>query len=291
MVDYKCTSENPICVKSDGDEPDLHSPGDKCIDKVKHVYSTNNDFDNNNTVFINVDMHTADQLGLKSSGINLKFLWIPESSSYTIIKINTDTGVVVGCYKMKPGSYSAGYYTSISVDMDGSLWITNSPDSYQRGIITHIGLEENNQCKDRNGNGKIETLTGLNDLKAWPDDRGTRGVATAADECIVHFLNVTSTWSLHINVNQDNDVWVSEEYGLNFYVVKGGRYDIAGSGIITKTYRTDAWGGSRLGLIDDHGVVWAVHHGLMRWDPKQPVNGTNGAPGGLNVGPPSPGKT
>jgi len=48
--------ERPICVKWDGNKPALQSPSDECVDRADgvdqlwHVYSNNDDFQNNNTV-------------------------------------------------------------------------------------------------------------------------------------------------------------------------------------------------------------------------------------------------
>jgi len=72
-VDYKCTATNLICIKTDGRKPLLHSLGDMCVngangvDSGWHVYSTNNDFQNNDMVIVNVDTNTANQLALKAS--------------------------------------------------------------------------------------------------------------------------------------------------------------------------------------------------------------------------------
>ena len=73
----------------------------------------------------------------------------------------------------------------------------------------HIGLEENGQCEDRDSNGTIDTSTGLGDVLAWTDASGARGVATAADECIVHYTQVNSQGTRHVSVDANNDVWVS----------------------------------------------------------------------------------
>ncbi len=298
-VDYKCTTTKPICVKKDGSEPALHSSGDKCVNFSWDVYTNNRDFGNFNTVLVNVNMHTAHQLDLENTGAThlYNFLWAPETDLGTVVKINTDTATIVGRYKTWPDSYGAGNGkpSSIMVDNDGSLWVANSDDHDGHGTITHIGLEENGQCEDRNGDGKIDTSTALGDLKAWANDTGTRGVATANDECIVHFVAVSSTGTRHVSVTRDNNVWVSGNGVHNFDLVKGGRYDIAGSGTIIKSYPSVGWGGDG-GLVDGNGVVWSALNGtgLMRWDPKQPLTGYNGAPGGpsgWDIGPPVSGRT
>jgi len=291
-VDNKCTVEQALCIKADGSEPAIDSPGDRCVDPW-HTYSTNDDFDNLNTTLVNVNTHTADQLDLESSRITSDFLWVPESDQGSVVKINTKTGVVVGRYRTWPQSIAAkGNPQGLSVDIDGSLWVGNSRDYNGHGTITHIGLEENGQCEDRNGNGAIDTSISLNDTKAWASDTGTRGVATADDECIVHFVSVTCSVVNHVTVNQQNDVWVSGSTRRNFDLVKGGRYDVANSGTVTTTYPSVGWGGYA-GLIDRNGFVWSSVSGtgLMRWDADQPLSGANGAPGGLDVGPLFSGRT
>jgi len=103
-VDFKCTAANPVCVKADGSEPALHSPGNQYINPW-HVYSTSDDFDNSNTVLVNVGTHIDDQLNLNKSRIKRKFIWVLESNPSTIVKINTETGVIVGRYWTAPAIY------------------------------------------------------------------------------------------------------------------------------------------------------------------------------------------
>jgi len=291
-LDYKCSAAAPICVKEDGSEPALHSPGDKCIQRIEsspwHVYASEDDFNGDNTVHVNV-VALPGRLILKSERIISKYIWVPESALGTVVRIKIETGEIVGRYKTWPDSYGVGGSNpkGVSVDRDGTLWVANNNDYNGNGTITHIGLEETGLCEDRNGNGIIETSSGLSDLKAWADDSGTHGVATADDECITHFVSVSSSKSFYISVNRDNDVWVSGYDRPNFDLVKGGRYDMADSGTIIETYPSIGFGGYP-GLIDGNNYLWSsrLNHGLLRWSTNYPLAGTNGSPGGLDVGPP-----
>jgi len=75
-----------------------------------------------------------------------------------------------------------------TVDLDGSVWVANRGTN--PGSVTHIGLDENGQCEDRNGDG-VQTSTKLGDILQWSSgDGGERGVANAQDECIVHYTIV-----------------------------------------------------------------------------------------------------
>jgi len=293
-VDTNCTAANPICVLANGTEPARNNPGDKCVNLTWTNFTKEEDYVNNNTELINVITYNDSQLVLEAEGKAYNFFWVPESGLGTVVKIDIRTATVVGRYKTWPDSYGVGggNPSRTTVDNDGSLWVANRNDYNGHGTVTHIGLEENGQCEDRNGNGIIETSTGLTDLRAWADDSGTRHVATADDECIVHFVAVNSSGTRHISVNQDNDVWVSGWGRQDFDLIKGGRFDVASSGTILTSYPSVGAGGYG-GLIDPNGTIWSavVSRGLLRWDPSGPLSGPNGAPGGLDVGPPITGTT
>jgi hypothetical protein len=151
------------------------------------------------------------------------------------------------------------------------------------GSVTHFGLAENGQCVDRDGNGVIDTSTGLGDIKDWTNAGGADtlgGVSTAADECILQYVRVNSNGTRHVAVDANNDVWVS---GI------GGRYfDLIDSatGLIVRQEGSVGYGGYG-GLIDGNGVIWSTGSGhLLRWDTALPLLGPNGDPGGLDIGPP-----
>ena len=59
---------------------------------------------------------------------------------------------------------SATQSSRTTVGVDGSVWVGHRGP----GGVTHVGLDELNQCVDRNGNGTIETSTGYGDVKPWP---------------------------------------------------------------------------------------------------------------------------
>ena len=100
-----------------------------------------------------------------------------------------------------------------------SGWRTGAGSS-----VVHIGLVQNGQCVDRNGNGVIDTSQGLGDIKPWPNDGGADtngGVTTAADECLIQYVRVRSTGTRHVSVDANNDVWVSGTGSREFDLVDG----------------------------------------------------------------------
>ena len=153
------------------------------------------------------------------------------------------------------------------MDLNGNVWATNRAGN----SVVHVGLVENGQCVDRNGNGLIETSTGFNDIKPWTNAGGANtngGVSTAADECIIHYTKVNSFGTRHVSVNKDNDIWVSGTSGRRFDLLDG----ITGQ--IKRAEPTVGFGGYG-GLIDPNGVIWSSNP-MLRWDTSKPLTGANG---------------
>lgn len=252
------------------------------------TYTLNADFDEGALVNVNHNSPNGDQLQLDSVATPFDFIWVAASSRGTVVKIDTKTGAILGEFRSTPSSQGNGNPSRTTVDSDGSVWVANRADVFGGfGAVVHIGLEENNQCEDRNGNGVIDTSAGLADIRAWLDPSGARGVATANDECIVHYTQVNSRGSRHVSVNANNDVWVSGVSLSNFDLIKGGRFDVPGSGTIIRSELSVGFGGYG-GLIDPNGVIWSAQN-LLRWDTANPLVGANGDPAGPSIGPPAAG--
>ncbi len=240
---------------------------------VPATYTLDADFEEGS--LINVVHNPDDQLQLDDTITPFNFIWVSVSSKGTAVKIDTETGVVLGEYRTTPQSQILGDPSRTTVDNDGSVWVANRNDAYEGyGSVVHIGLKENGQCEDRNNNGIIETSTGLGDVLAWTDTTGTRRVATAQDECIVHYTKLNSRGARHVSVDANNDVWVGGLWTRSFDLIKGGKYDVPNSGNIIRSELSVGYGGYG-GLIDGNGVIWSANP-LLRWDTANPLIGPNG---------------
>ena len=231
---------------------------------AERTYTTDADFDQG-TQF-NVIHDVANQLQIDHTAREFDFLWVAVSSKGTIVKINTKTGQVIGEYFTSPSGQPRDP-SRTTVDLNGNVWATNRAGN----SVVHIGLVENGQCVDRNGNGLIDTSTGFNDIRAWTNAGGANtngGVSTAADECIIHYTKVNSFGTRHVSVNKDNDIWVSGTSGRRFDLVDG----ITGQ--IKRAEPTVGFGGYG-GLIDPAGVIWSSNP-MLRWDTSKPLTGANG---------------
>lgn len=262
------------------------------------TYTLNADFEEGTLVNVN-DTDVPNQLQLNSVAQPFAFIWIAASARGTIIKIDTATGAILGEYLSAPDGRPRNP-SRTTVDNNGSVWAANReeagfvagnaiapgvpPAGGGMGSALHIGLEENGQCVDRNGNGMIDTSGGLGDIRPWPNGGGVDnlgGVSTAEDECIIHYTRVNSTFSRHVSVTPSNDVWISGTGDRNFDLVSGA------TGAIINQQPSVGFGGYG-GLIDPNGVIWSARP-LLRWDTANPLTGLNGDPAGFNIGPPAAG--
>ncbi len=244
-----------------------------------YTYTEDADFDAGSLLNVNHDAPDNDQLQLEAQAEPFNFIWVAVSSEGTVVKIDTLTGAVLGEYRTAPQGMGLNP-SRTTVDLDGSVWTGNRYESgwvdqdaiapgmpaarQQMGSAVHIGLEENGQCVDRNGNSVIDTSSGLGDVEDW--DSGLSGVdslggvTTAEDECIIHYTRVTSTGTRHISVDANNDVWVGGTGAnvRNFDLVDGD------TGSIIRHEPSVGYGGYG-GLIDGNGVIWSARN-LLRWD-------------------------
>ncbi len=228
------------------------------------VYTLNADFDQGS--YINVTRAVGDQLQLDDKSRTLNFIWVAVSSKGTVVKLDTETGAVLGEYFTSPAGQPRNP-SRTTVDQNGNVWAANRDGN----SVLHIGLAENGQCVDRNNNGVIDTSKGYGDIRPWTNAGGADtdgGVKTAQDECILHYTRVGSSGTRHVSVNKDNDVWVSGTGGRRFDLIDGK------TGLIKRSEPSVGYGGYG-GLIDKNGVIWSSNY-LLRWDTSKPLTGASG---------------
>ncbi len=232
---------------------------------------------------INVNFtDVPDQLQMNSVPTPFNFIWVAASQRGTIVKIDTQTGAVLGEYLSSPDGMGRNP-SRTTVDANGNVWAGNRNEGgliagVPHGSVVQIGLEENGQCVDRNNNGMIDTSTGLGDVKAWPnltDGVGsTDGAAhvarvqDAADECILIFQRMPDADAVrHVSVDGNNDVWVG---GYPFTQRSFHLVDNAGGAILASFDARRFGCGGYGGLVDGNGILWSASIGqdaLLRYDP------------------------
>ncbi|MGB0383557.1 MAG: VWA domain-containing protein [Ardenticatenaceae bacterium] len=233
-------------------------------DEISRTYTLDADFDEG--VLVNVNHDVADQLQLDDPLTTFRFIWIALSGRGTIVKVDTLTGDIKGEYRSAPDGRGKSP-SRTTVDLNGNVWSGNRAE-VQGGLgsAVHVALSENNQCVDRNGNGVIDTSTGLGDIKDWPntgnaDDNG--GVSTAEDECIIHYVRVGSRNTRHTSVDANNNVWIGGfgSGARRFDLVDGTTGNVLDS---AGPFTCGGYGG----LVDSDGILWSSRgSGLLRYDP------------------------
>ncbi|MBI5695829.1 MAG: thrombospondin type 3 repeat-containing protein, partial [Nitrospirae bacterium] len=201
----------------------------------------------------------------------LPFLWIPNNND-TISKIDVVTGNELGRYRTVP-SGTSGSPSRTTVDLGGNVWVANR----NAGTVVQVGLYENNQYMDRNGDGIIQTSHDTN-ANGVIDDAEV--LPWGQDECVLYevrlipgqeatFVPGTNTVydggiglrSLAIDIN--NNLWVGG-YGISkFYYVSGANGQIMRSIDVPTTGHYGA-------VIDEYGSVWSSVRGnntILKIDP------------------------
>lgn len=228
------------------------------------IYSNTADLTEGESV--NLARDEFNHLHLDNEATPFNFIWVAVSSKGTVVKLDTDNGQVLGEYFSSPAGQPKDP-SRTTVDHNGNIWASNRAGN----SVLRIGLAENGQCIDRNGNGVIDTSRGQGDIRPWPNtaDADTDGgVETAQDECIINYTRVRSAGTRHVSVNALNDVWVSGTGGEKFDLIDGI------TGLIKRQEPSVGFGGYG-GLIDKKGVIWSARP-LLRWDTALPLKGANG---------------
>ncbi|WP_459867940.1 carboxypeptidase regulatory-like domain-containing protein, partial [Endothiovibrio diazotrophicus] len=210
---------------------------------------------------INLNTAVPDQLSLDDATEIFPFIWVPASGRGTIVKIDTTTGEILGEYLSSPSGRGRNP-SRTTVDKDGSVWAGNRDESSAgRGSVVKVGLAENGQCVDRNGNGVIDTSTGLGDVRPWENPNGVDdngGVSSAEGECILHYVRVEGDQIRHVSVDENNNVWTAGNFGADnaFDLIDGETGEILSS--------FDVGCGGYGGMVDPDGVIWSANRG---WGP------------------------
>jgi hypothetical protein len=257
------------------------------------TYSADVDWDKGTQVNVNHTAPNNNQLQLNAVTSTFPFIWVALSNRGTIAKIDTATGTILGEYSTGPDTYNYPDPSRTTVSLDGSVWagnrqgqcpiqITAVGDYVRCGGVIHVGLEEANQCIDRNGNGTIETSGGYGDVLPWLNVLGEDtdgGVSSAQDECILHYTKVAASATRHVTINADGDVWTSGRFASNdavFELVDGATGEVVRS---EGPFNCGGYGG----LIDGNGVIWSASSSgaVLRWDPDEALGPEN--PKCLNI--------
>ena len=239
------------------------------------VYTLDRDFDEGKLVGLEYKT-VPNQLQLSKSSSTLPFIWVPNSNLGTISKVDTKTGKELGRYRTGPKSPSTNP-SRTTVDLQGNCWVGNRGT----GTVVKVGLYENGQYEDRNGNGAIETSKDLNNDGVISD---SETLDWGKDECVLLETVViegkegsykpgkyTGGYSSRpgprgIAIDSNNNLWAG-----TFGNSKNKYYYINGkTGQIMKTVDVSSQGHAAYGaVIDKNGILWSssLSNSLLKFNP------------------------
>jgi hypothetical protein len=283
------------------------------------TYTSSADFDQGTLVSVNHDAPNNDQLQLDSPTEPFPFINIAASGRGTVVRVNTDTGEVVGEYRTAPEGRGLNP-SRTTVDLFGNVWTANrgevgEVDGVPHGSAVKIGLIVGgtrvdsdgtadeaggylappfgySTCVDRDGDGLIRTSSGLSDVLDWPDNTDGLGgvdgvVEDAVDECVLVYQRLPDAeLARHVSVDADNNVWVGgyPSAQRQFHKLDGN------TGAILDSFDARDFGcGGYGGLIDRSGILWSIGGGpgegtLLRYDPTSHTGSCVDTFGGYGLG-------
>jgi streptogramin lyase len=266
------------------------------VEAQEHLFTLDSDFDAGTLVGVNHD-RVHDQLQLDESVTSHPFIWVVKSSRQTVVRIDAESGRILGEYRTAPVG-RAGGPSRTAVDRFGNVWVGNQSESAGgHGSVVKIGLIVGGSrghktadggfvpdpsgtylappflystAIDRDGDGLIRTSRTLGHVLGWTDRTDGEGgptaeVEDAEDECILLYQRTTAPHVLHVAVDDNERVWV-------------GGFSAASTGMDLLDAETGRLLGSMLascggygGIVDPRGVVWSASFSqnlLMRYDPE-----------------------
>ncbi len=220
-------------------------------DPRSRTYTEKTDFEEGSLFALTTEDST--QLTTESELVSFDYLWIPNYTKGSIQRMETETARIVGEYNATP--YSGTKYPSrVMVDSDGAAWVAN----YQNNSIIKILPPESSLWTDRNGNGKLDTSMGIDDVFAWEIPDGEEPSALfAEDELIVAYIETDVRGLRHLSIDAENNVWVGGSSG------PWQKYDGYSGELLTEAANPQRGGFG--GIVEDD-VLYSGGSDFLVWD-------------------------
>jgi uncharacterized repeat protein (TIGR01451 family) len=244
---------------------------------LRGVYTASADFEQGALVGLE-DQTVPGQLQLTRESVTLPFIWVPNSNEGTVSKVDTRTGKELGRYRVSPLNYAQPSRTT--VDLAGNCWVGNR----QTGTAVKLGLLENGEFIDRNGDGIAQTSR---DLNGDGDITGNEMLPWGQDECVLFevvlipgsegtFAPGTYTGSYAndywnpgprgVAVDAKGNVWVGTYNSKKFYYLDGATANILKTLDLSPVDHT-----SYGAVMDAQGILWSspgTTKPILRLDPR-----------------------
>jgi len=267
----------------------------------EHTWTLDADFDEGTIINLNHDPN-HDQLQLNNFAKPFRFINVAASARGTVVRVDTDTGEIVGEYKTAPQDRGLNP-SRTSVDLRGNVWTANrGEEEDDKGSAVKIGIIVGgtrcnadgspnpdgdyvwldpgkltySTCIDRDGDGLIRTSKGLGDILDWPDITDGAGgadgiVQDAVDECILVYQRLPDAPApRHVSVDKgqadgDGDVWIAgHPYEQKMFYKLDGE-----TGARIDSFDSRDFGCGGYGGLISNNVLWSssvIQRNLLRYD-------------------------
>lgn len=266
----------------------------------RYHYTVDADFDAGTLINLNHEVPTNNQLQLNRKVTPFPFVNIAASARGTVVKIDVNTGEIVGEYLTAPDQMGRDP-SRTTVDKFGNVWVGNRGEySDGKGSVTRIGVviggtrgNKNpdgsftpnfngeylkppfyyNTCVDRDGDGLIRTSRGRGNILPWSN---TNSLGSNMVDSLGDRTNAAGLYISGVSTAEDEAI-------INYVRVAG-----TGTRTLAIDKNNDVWtGGDDMdhekisgvnglpffgtatnfgcggygGLIDAHGVLWSARFG------------------------------
>ena len=106
------------------------------VSKIYRTYTTTKDFEEG--IKINLSSQEIDCLKLDETTKTFNYMWGAVSSKGTVVKINTDTGEILGEYRTAPEGQPLNP-SRTTVDHEGNVWVANRDGNSVVKILVENG--------------------------------------------------------------------------------------------------------------------------------------------------------
>jgi len=224
---------------------------------VSRVYTTFDDFREGR--FSGLSETGLGSLITNTASGSYSSLWVAVGGNNTVVRVEPDTGALLGQIRTVPEGSSDGVPTRTAIDLLGNLWVLNTLG----GTVVKIADLEGRNWIDQNGNAVLDTSGSLGDLRPWnlaAQEASPNNVSVSEDELVVLYFDTGLERPTHLSVTPNGNVWVGGEGAPSWRL-----FDGETGSLIREELGTGSEGGHG-GVLTPEGILYSTGRQLLRWD-------------------------
>jgi streptogramin lyase len=248
-------------------------------------FSSTADWETGSFASTNAGPPGFDQVQLNDNIVTtFNHIWVAASGRGTVIRIDTNSGTVLGEYYSAPDGRGRDP-SRTTVDNNGDVWVGNRAESSTnpatgtaQGSVAKISASATGPDTSTGVWNASTGAPGTFDARPWTNAGGADnagGTSTAADVAILQYVRTPGTANRTIAVDAGNDVWVGGYNNKLHQNIDGDSGALVGAAF---TMNPGGYGG----VIDSNGILYSSGWSsatITRYD----TGTVSGAPGPLTA--------